>query len=139
LKLNLSADLRTLLERWAHAEYPNEACGLLIGERRNGCVVITRVVQTRNLHREHSSKRYEIAPRDFLAADAEARRVGQDVLGVWHSHPDHPARPSEADRTAGWPDLSYVILSVTSSGVEEVRSWRFSTDGSFGEEEVLQT
>ena len=137
MTLGLSADLRALLERWAHADYPHEACGLMIGKRGNEGIVIERVVQARNLNRERAHDRYEVDPRDFLAADTEARGLGQEVLGVWHSHPDHPARPSEADREAAWPDWSYVILSVTRDGVQDLRSWRLNGNNEF-DEEVIQ-
>jgi proteasome lid subunit RPN8/RPN11 len=104
--VRLSAELRTLLERWALAGYPEETCGLLIGERSEEGMVIQRAVQAKNLNRGRAQDRYELDPLDFLAADTQARQLGLDVLGVWHSHPDHPARPSETDREAAWPDWS---------------------------------
>jgi proteasome lid subunit RPN8/RPN11 len=137
MTLALSADLRALLEGWVRTGYPHETCGLLIGERGSGCLVIERVVQAKNLNRERVHDRYELDPLDFLAADKEARALGQDVLGVWHSHPDHLARPSETDRAAAWPDWSYVILSVTRDGVQDVRSWRLNGNSEF-DEEVIQ-
>lgn len=137
MTLALSTELRTLLERWAHASYPHEACGLMIGERGNTGIVTKRVVQAKNLNRERAHDRYEMDPLDFLAADTEARALGQEVLGVWHTHPDHPARPSEVDREAAWPDWSYVIVSVTGAGVQDVRSWRLNGNNAF-DEEVIQ-
>ena len=137
MPLGLSADLRALLESWAHAGYPHETCGLLIGERGNGRIVIKRVVQAKNLNRERAHDRYEVDPLDFLAADTEARANRLEVLGVWHSHPDHPARPSETDRAAAWPDWSYVIVSVTGAGVQDLRAWRLNGNNEF-DEEVIQ-
>jgi proteasome lid subunit RPN8/RPN11 len=137
MTLALSAELRALLERWVCAGYPHETCGLLIGERRSECLIIERVVQAKNLNRERAHDRYELDPLDFLAADTEARDLRLEVSGVWHSHPDHPARPSETDRAAAWPDWSYVILSVTRDGVQDVRSWRLNGNHEF-DEEVIQ-
>ena len=133
--LGLPTDVRAMLERWAHAGYPHETCGLMIGERGNGGGV-NRVVQAKNLNRERAHDRYELDPLDFLAADTEARALGLEVLGVWHSHPDHPARPSEIDRAAAWPDWSYVIVSVTGAGVRDVRSWRLNGNREFDEEVI---
>jgi len=135
--VHLSAELRTLLERWAHAGYPQETCGLLIGERGQEGMAIQRAVQAKNLNRERAQDRYELDPLDFLAADTQARQLGLEVLGVWHSHPDHPARPSETDREAAWPEWSYVILSVAREGVQDVRSWRLNGNHEF-DEEVIQ-
>ena len=137
MTLALSAELRALLERWVRAGYPHETCGLMIGKRGNGGIVIKRVVQAKNLNRERAHDRYELDPLDFLAADTEARDLGLEVLGVWHSHPDHPARPSETDRAAAWPDWSYVIVSVTGAGVQDMRSWRLNGNNEF-DEEVIQ-
>lgn len=137
MPLGLSADLRALLERWAHAGYPYETCGLMIGERINGSVIINRVVQTKNLNRERAHDRYEVDPLDFLAADTEARANRLEVLGVWHSHPDHPSRPSETDRAAAWADWSYIILSVSRDGVQDLRAWRLNGNNEF-DEEVIQ-
>jgi len=137
MTLVLSADLRALLEGWGCAGYPHETCGLMLGERGNGGIVIHRVVQAKNLNRERARDRYELDPLDFLAADTEARDLGLEVLGVWHSHPDHPARPSETDRAAAWPDWSYVIVSVTGAGAQDVRSWRLNGHNEF-EEEVIR-
>ena len=137
MPLGLSADLRALLESWAHAGYPHETCGLLIGERGNGRIVIKRVVQAKNLNRERAHDRYEVDPLDFLAADTEARANRLEVLGVWHSHPDHPSRPSETDRAAAWADWSYIILSVSRDGVQDLRAWRLNGNNEF-DEEVIQ-
>jgi proteasome lid subunit RPN8/RPN11 len=137
LPLRLSAELRTLLERWVLAGYPEETCGLLLGERSQEGSVIQRVMQAKNLNRERAQDRYELDPQDFLVADTQARALGLNVLGVWHSHPDHPARPSKTDREAAWPEWSYVILSVSRNGVQDIRSWRLNGNHEF-DEEVIQ-
>ncbi len=134
--LHLPDAFRTSLEHWAQAGYPHESCGLLIGERGRGDVAIKRVTQAKNLNSERAHDRYLLDPQDFLDADNAAREQGMEVLGVWHSHPDHPALPSETDRVAAWPDWSYVIVAVTRDGVQDVRAWRLNESQAFDEEVI---
>lgn len=136
--LHLPDEFRTSLERWAQASYPHESCGLLIGERGHGDIMVKRVTQAKNLNLERARDRYLLDPQDFLEADNAARAHGMEVLGVWHSHPDHPAEPSETDRAAAWPGWSYVILAVTCNGVQDMRAWRLNENHAFVEE-VIQS
>jgi len=71
----------------------------------------------------------------LLAIQAQ-EAAGLDIVGIWHSHPDHPARPSETDRASAWPEWSYVIISLQRDGVRELRSWRLN--GADFEEEVIR-
>lgn len=133
--LYLPPALRTRIEQWVRAGYPCETCGLLLGHAENERVEVSEVALARNLDLERAADRYELDPVDFVAADARARTAGMDIVGVWHSHPDHPALPSQTDRAAAWPGWSYVILSVSREGIADLRSWRL--DGNqFVEEEV---
>ena len=134
--LHLPDALRTSLEDWARAGYPDESCGLLIGKRDDEATLIKRVMQARNLNRERARDRYLLDPQDFLEADREARAAGMDVLGAWHTHPDHPALPSETDRAAAWPDWYYVIVAVNRNGVQDVRAWRLNPNQQFDEEAI---
>ncbi|MGH8508908.1 MAG: Mov34/MPN/PAD-1 family protein, partial [Gammaproteobacteria bacterium] len=70
------------------------------------------------------------------AADRDARARGLEIVGVWHSHPDHPAEPSETDRAAAWEGWSYLIVSVARDGINAIRSWRRDA-GQFYEEDVV--
>ncbi|MBI4293208.1 MAG: M67 family metallopeptidase [Betaproteobacteria bacterium] len=135
--LRLPETLCESVSAFAREGYPQETCGLLLGKRNGAENVVARVRQARNINLDRSQDRYEIHPEDFLAADREAREAGMDIVGVWHSHPDHPARPSETDRAAAWPEWSYVIVAVGPSGVQEVRCWRLASDDF--EEEVIAT
>ena len=119
----------------ARQGYPHETCGLLLGVRRGDEHVVSQLHRARNLNVERAEDRYELDPDDFLAADREARAEGLDIVGIWHSHPDHPARPSATDRDAAWPEWSYIIVSVGREGVGEIRSWRLN-GGDFEEEEI---
>jgi len=126
-------ELKRRLRAMAHAGYPEERCGLLIGYQGEALVRVLELVQTRNLNRERAGDRYELDPDAFLAADIRARAQGMEIVGVWHSHPDHPARPSETDRARAWSGWSYLIVSVGPRGTEELRSWRLR-DSQFTEE-----
>jgi proteasome lid subunit RPN8/RPN11 len=90
-----------------------------------------------NERQDSRHNRFLIHPETVLAAHKEARGLGLDVVGYYHSHPDHPAQPSEFDREHAWPGLSYVIVAVRNGRAEEARSWRLSDDRErFGEEEM---
>lgn len=136
LTLHLPSTCRVAIASWATEAYPYESCGLLIGERTSADYAIIRVTQANNLNLERAHDRYELDPQDLLEADSAARAQGLEVLGVWHSHPDHPAKPSETDRLKAWPEWSYVILEVMDDGVHDMRSWRLNDVQIFNEEAI---
>ena len=83
--------------------------------------------------------RFSITPEDFRAAERAASERGLDLLGWYHSHPDHPARPSEFDREHAWPWYSYVIVSVDKGVSKDLTSWQLEDDRSkFVPEDVAQ-
>ena len=122
--LILPPEVRGEIERWVRDGYPEETCGVLVGRNRLGRTEVGRAVLARNLNRERARDRYELDPADFLRADLAAREAGLEVVGVWHSHPDHPAEPSETDRLAAWEGWAYLIVEVTRGGIAAMRSWR---------------
>ncbi|MFN0009071.1 MAG: Mov34/MPN/PAD-1 family protein [Planctomycetota bacterium] len=136
--LMLPTDVRGEIEAWIRAGYPEETCGLLVGRHRHARTETARATLAKNLNRQRARDRYELAPADFLAADLAARAEGLEIVGVWHSHPDHPAEPSETDRAAAWEGWSYVIVEVTRAGVAAVRSWRLQ-DERFHEEPITSS
>lgn len=123
------------LNAFARQGYPHETCGLLLGVRSGNQHLVSQVRRAHNLNVERAEDRYELDPDDFLSGDREARAAGLDIVGIWHSHPDHPARPSATDRDGAWPGWSYLIVSVGREGVGEIRSWRLN-GGEFEEEEI---
>ena len=133
--LKLRRVLRREIEENASNEYPNESCGLLIGGRNGVETVVESVTAALNLNSERAHDRYVLDPDDFARADRIAAAHDLDVVGIWHSHPDHPAEPSQTDLDAAWPGYSYVIVSVTKGRAGTVRSWRL-TNGRFEEERV---
>jgi proteasome lid subunit RPN8/RPN11 len=130
-----------LKEIHVHGEsaYPEEGAGLLLGEVDNGSKRVTQILNLTNT-REESARhnRYLLGPEDYARGEEEAERLGLEVLGVFHSHPDHPNVPSEFDREWAWPWFSYLITSVRSQMAMESRSWRLTEDRSrFVEERVV--
>ena len=117
------------------AGHPHEVCGLIVGRLDGQRVEALRIVQAGNLNTERAHDRYQLDPEDFLAADKAARADGLDIVGIWHSHPDHPAEPSITDLEAAWEGYSYLIIRVTAEGAQEFRSWRLD-EGLFREEKV---
>ena len=132
--IDLPDDLREELADWALRAWPREACGLLIGTQHTGGTRVARVTLARNLERDRRD-RYEIDPADHLAAQTGARRDGLEVVGAWHSHPNHPAVPSETDRRAAWEGWTYLIVPCAESGSGTPRAWRLE-DGSFREQRL---
>jgi proteasome lid subunit RPN8/RPN11 len=118
-----------------HAEsgYPEEVCGVIIGKNRN----VTNFKECRNLNRERARDRYELDPLSFKEADDWARLNGMEILGIYHSHPDHPSRPSIFDRERAWPDWLYIIISIQHGKYNDGRAWVINDYGSpFVEEKI---
>ena len=116
------------LRGWASSGYPHEVCGLLLGRLEDGHAEVTEVRTASNLVTDRARDRYLLDPAEFLRADRNAREAGLEILGFWHTHPDHPARPSETDRAQAWDGYVYLILSVSERGVEDMRGWALIDD-----------
>ena len=127
-------------------DYPSECCGILLGRADGDRKEVTEVVPLQNLRRdperaqallpleapgsESERNRFLIDPKDQIRVEKEARARRLDVLGYYHSHPDHAARPSSYDRDHAWPWYSYVIISVERGEPKELNSWVLSDDRS---------
>lgn len=98
----------------AHAEktFPNECCGAMIGTIDGDQKTVTLATPIENTYKGGQETRYEIRPEDLLAAEKSARASGQDLIGIYHSHPDHDAYFSETDLKNSCPWYSFVVLSV---------------------------
>ena len=131
-------------EIYAHAkrEYPHECCGALLGRfGETGLKIVTVIYPITNA-REGQSKRnrFLIQPEDLLLVERYAGTKELDVIGFYHSHPDHPAVPSQYDLAHAWPVYSYIVVAVDAGTPGELRSWELEPDRSrFNEEEVLST
>ncbi len=114
--------LRQIRARGAEA-YPAECCGVLLGQTQNGSKVVHVARPFENRTAESPERRYYAGPEAYREAEAWARSHGLDVVGIYHSHPDHPARPSEYDREHAWPWYSYLIVSVERGQPSDLTSW----------------
>ena len=109
----------------ALADFPNECCGFLYGKEQ-GKRVIDRIVPVENSKEGDQRRRFAISPLDYLRAEQQAEAWGTQLLGVYHSHPNHPAIASDHDLRQAMPYFSYVIVSVLPDQVQEIRSWRLA-------------
>ena len=127
---------------WRHAEqsYPQEGCGILLGSVAMGCRSAGSIFPCNNAHPE-PLRRYRIDPLQAIAAQKLARNLGMNIIGFYHSHPDHPAQYSETDLAeAYWLDCSYVISSVDQGHASQTRSFVLSgseDNRKFVEEEIV--
>jgi proteasome lid subunit RPN8/RPN11 len=139
-RLEIAPDALEAIRAHAVATYPDECCGALIGAAADAGA--TRVIATLalpNTTEEGARRRFLVRPADYRAAESRARETGEELVGFYHSHPDHPARPSPYDLDHAWPNLSYVIVSVTGARPVDVRSWRLRDDRSHFLEEPIRT
>lgn len=136
--LKLSKEVLDEIHVHGEQAYPEEGAGFLLGSEGEARAVqsIFPLVNSREDTARHN--RYLITANDYLKAEMEAERRGLDLIGVFHSHPDHPDRPSEFDREWAQPYFSYIITSVQSGKAVESRSWRLIDDRSQFVEEKIQ-
>ena len=133
--LQLSAQVDAAIRAHGAETYPNECCGALIG--RDG--VATETLALPNTTEEGPRRRFKVRPQDYRAAEGRAAQVGGELLGFYHSHPDHPAQPSQTDLDYAWPFFSYVIVSVREGVSGDMTSWRLRGDRSAFDQEDLNS
>jgi proteasome lid subunit RPN8/RPN11 len=141
--IRLGARLLEEIERHAEREYPRECCGLLVGRIVDGGRTreIHETYPVANIFSEEAERHHRMAiePLEYARAERLHAARGLGVVGNYHSHPDHPAVPSQYDleHLAPWPTMSYVVVSVREGKAVELRSWELEADRSrFNEEEV---
>jgi proteasome lid subunit RPN8/RPN11 len=127
-ELVLAAELYTAIEKEGAAAYPNECCGILYGRDVNEGGVIRRIVEriepvVNEFEAGEQYHRFLITPQTLMKAEKTAGAEGRVVLGFYHSHPDHPARPSQYDLDHAWPFYSYVIVSILQREVDALTCW----------------
>ena len=137
-RLRLTARVTEQIHAHLCRAYPEEGCGVLLGRDGGEAREVERAITLENQREDSKQNRYLIAPEQVLAADREARASGLDVVGFFHSHPDHPARPSAFDLEHAWPYYSYVIVSVERGRVADTRSWRLGESRSGFEPETME-
>ena len=137
--LHLAKNLEQEIRDHGARDYPNECCGAMLGTDQDSAGREVRSLFPLVNRRDDSPRnRFSITPEDFRAAEKAASEHGLDLLGWYHSHPDHPARPSEFDREHAWPWYSYVIVSVDGGVPKDLTSWQLDDDRSkFQPEDVV--
>ena len=125
--------------------YPNECCGIMYGKdvmidgapRRQ----VTRLEEVENsFENDEKYHRFSITPQTLMRAEKESAAHGELVLGFYHSHPDHPARPSEYDRVHAWPFYSYVIVSIAKGEAVDMTSWMLDEiTETFSRQDIIET
>ncbi len=129
MSIEITSTLLAQIHRHGESAYPEEGAGLLLGSADGAYKQVKAILPLSN-SREDSARhnRYLLTAQDYLKGEEEAARMGLDVLGVFHSHPDHPNRPSEFDREWAMPWFSYMITSVQAAQAAGSRSWLLSDD-----------
>jgi proteasome lid subunit RPN8/RPN11 len=139
--IELDAELGRSIKAEGEKSYPNECCGFVLGEIRDdggrNAAALIPIVNAREAEEQYH--RFKIEPEDFMRAEMEARSQGRDIIGFYHSHPDHPAEPSDYDREHALPFYSYLIVAVEKGKAGALTSWELaSTDRTvFTEEEII--
>jgi proteasome lid subunit RPN8/RPN11 len=113
--------------------YPHECCGALLGrdsefENQEAVREVLDLFPLVNRREDSPRNRFSVTAEDVLDADKAAQAQGLDVVGWYHSHPDHPARPCQYDREHAWPWYSYIIISVQNGAPQDMTSWRLNDD-----------
>lgn len=162
--LVISPEAVEVIHQHAVKGYPFEICGFLVGSVTETGRVVREAWPVQNAWEEDAElrarmlegiqasggtagtdrweaaseeRRFLVSPQDTVRSMKRAREAGMDLVGVYHTHPNHPAVPSDFDRDAAWPDWSYVIVSVREEAVADFRSWTLLEDGSRFEEETV--
>jgi proteasome lid subunit RPN8/RPN11 len=119
--------------------YPEECCGILVGTEREGGKEVYDVIRIGNAKDENRTRRFLITPAEYRRAEEAAGAEGLGVMGFYHSHPDHPARPSQFDLDHAWPWCSYIIAAVEERIPSAVKSWVLKEDRSGFDEEIIDS
>jgi proteasome lid subunit RPN8/RPN11 len=118
------------IRRHGEEAYPHECCGILIGTSESDVRTVSTVVRCGNTRTDSPQNRYNIDPRELVRAQREAHERGLDIVGFYHSHPDHPARWSQTDfEEAHWIGCSYVITSVEKGSAKITNSFLLTGTG----------
>jgi proteasome lid subunit RPN8/RPN11 len=131
LPMDLPSDVDAAIRRHCESEFPNEACGALFGtgDGETSPWRVTAITPAPNEHEGDHQRRYLVPPEFQLRMELEARASGRDLLGYYHSHPDHPAQPSEYDRVHAWFGYLYIICSVQGGRSEHVNAFALVEQG----------
>jgi proteasome lid subunit RPN8/RPN11 len=134
--VSMGAAALQAIRNQARRAYPNEGCGALLGPHAGE---VTEALPLENVEADRPRTRFSVAPGDYLAAEEAAEARGLRLLGFWHSHPDHPARPSPTDREFAWPGLLTVVVAVERGEPREITAWDVAgPEAPFAERRITQ-
>jgi len=135
--LSISKELVERIRAHGAETYPDECCGALLGRdlESREIVALFPVINRRD---DSPRNRFSVSAQDVVDAEKSARAQGLDVVGWYHSHPDHPARPSQYDRDHAWPWYSYIIVSVAKGQPQDMTSWRLDDNREQFSPEAIQ-
>ncbi len=137
--IQFTANHRNEIADHGERDYPQECCGLLLGRfNENSTKAVSEIYPISNAREETAKRnRFLILPDELMRGERYAERKGLEVVGFYHSHPDHPAVPSQYDLEHAWPVYSYIVVSVKGGEAQDLRSWEMTHDRArFEEEEV---
>jgi proteasome lid subunit RPN8/RPN11 len=142
IPLHLPASFARQIEKEGAAAYPNECCGVIFGRDVEGQTrrIVERIVPMENaFDAAEQFHRFSITAKQLMWAEKEAAKEDRLVLGFYHSHPDHPARPSETDRQYAWPFYSYVIVAIANRIPRDTTSWMLDEKTeTFSRQEIVE-
>jgi len=139
MKIHIPADLLDQIQSHGENAYPYEGAGLMLGKEEEGKRTVESLLFLENARdKDNQHNRYLITAEDMLLGEKEAARLSSSILGVFHSHPDHPNRPSEYDREFAIPWYSYLITSVNNTMAAGSRCWRLEDIRESFSEEIIQ-
>ena len=137
MTLRIPEELLSKIHAHGEQAYPEEGAGFMLGSDGPDREVLDLLPLSNAREYAARRNRYLFNPEDYLKAEVEAEKLGLSLIGVFHSHPDHPNQPSEFDREWAQPYFSYVITSVRAGKALESRSWRLVEDRSEFQEEPI--
>ena len=132
-RLTISAAVDQAIRRHGEETYPHECCGALVGKG----AFVSEIVALPNTTEEGPRRRFLVRPSDYRLAESRATELGGELLGFYHSHPDHPARPSQYDLDHAWPTFAYIIVAVAAGAAADMTVWFLKDDRSIFEEGSL--
>ena len=136
MDLKITDNVQNKIKKHAEEIFPNECCGFFYGSEEDR--IVTHFQPVVNSKTGDQRRRFEIHPKDYMQAEKFAIENGLNLMGVYHSHPNHPAIPSEHDRKQAVPYFSYIIVSVMDGVSKDFRSWRLNhCSHEFEEEKVV--
>jgi len=129
-QFNIPAGCLQAIKTQGEAGFPHEICGLLVGNISEDSWNISEVRQIANLNSERASDRFQLDPAGYQVVDKELRGTGMEIIGVYHSHPNCPAKPSPTDLESAWDGFAYPIVSICDGKAADFKSWSLNDQGS---------